>query len=636
MPAARPLSPVVLTEIGPYRVLRCIAQGGMGEVYLATLEREAGFRKVVAVKRALPALSSDPRVAQRFEREARLAAVLTHRHIVQIFDFGRLPNGDGAWLAMEYVQGVDLKAVQDRLGTQPLPLGLALEIGLGCARGLQHAHRATDAAGTPLNLVHRDVSPQNVLLSFDGDVKLTDFGLADAATTGADGLIQGKFAYMSPEQARGGAVDARSDQFSLGVVLYECFSGHRAFHGGTSPMAMLDVVSQGRPVRPLADFGVAAPLVEVVERAMAPSPAERYPDLAVLTEALRQAGVAAGASIGDPPLGDWLRGLFPERVGPAAPTATQVTQEPTAVAECPAGGAVNAMEATVDAVAPATLGTPAPPRGQTFRGDSPMPAPAPAAPRRPRTLLWPAAVLLVAGGLALATRGPTAPAPIPEPSPAPVVAPAPTTVAVVLPRPVDRPPGWRPAPESAPPVPNVVSTAPVASEPPRPAPTRPVHGSVVAPSAAAASAPAQAPQTAPPVVASPPPAPPSAATVAPTPIRPDAGPRFRMSAMGATVRSEGGALDGWRGMTGDSLLASVVGGAGPPVKVRLLRAGHGLRANVAASPNGELTMDGAPLGDTPRADLPLRPGTRRFVVRAPDGSETRFDIDVALDGEGGP
>ncbi len=214
-PAVRtpePSPPPPSLHLGPYRLLRCIAQGGMGEVHLATLEREAGFRKLVAVKRALPHLANDPSVVSRFEREARLAAVLTHRHIVQVFDFGR---ADGAaWLAMEYVHGVDLKAAQDRLGPQPLPAGLAVEIGLACARGLHHAHGVTDAAGEPLHLVHRDVSPHNVLLSFDGDVKLTDFGLADAATgpERPDGMIQGKYAYMSPEQARGGAVDARSDQ----------------------------------------------------------------------------------------------------------------------------------------------------------------------------------------------------------------------------------------------------------------------------------------------------------------------------------------------------------------------------------------------------------------------------------------
>ncbi|MCK6573184.1 serine/threonine protein kinase, partial [Myxococcota bacterium] len=361
----RPPGDPATSRLGPYRLLHCIAQGGMGEVHLATLEREAGFRKRVAIKRALPQLAGDPRVAERFEREARLSAVLAHRHIVQVFDFGR--SDGAAWLAMEYVHGVDLKAVQDRLGAQPLPAGVALEIGLACAAGLHHAHGARDAAGVPMRLVHRDVSPHNVLLSFDGDVKLTDFGLADAATgpDGPDGLIQGKYAYMSPEQARGGAVDARADQYALGVVLYELLSGARAFQSFEGPLATLDRVASGRPLRPLAELGVAPALALVVGRAMAVDPEARYPDMQHFAGALRAAGAAAGVTTGEPPLSDWLRAVFPERLTAYAevdrPATPPVATEVTAAALEPigtgggGGGVMAALERTLDAVSPAAL-----------------------------------------------------------------------------------------------------------------------------------------------------------------------------------------------------------------------------------------------------------------------------------------
>ncbi|MCA9539791.1 MAG: serine/threonine protein kinase, partial [Myxococcales bacterium] len=246
-----------MERIGPYRIVRTIALGGMGEVFLASLERSGGFQKRVALKCVLPRLMADPRFVDLFEREARLAAALSHRHIVQIFDFGR--EQGRAWLAMEYVHGVDLKAVLDRAGG-PLPAGMAIEIGVACAQGLDYAHRARDAQGRSLDLVHRDVSPQNVLLSFEGDVKVTDFGLALAAAHDADdaGTLRGKFAYMSPEQVRGEPLDARSDQFALGVVLYEMFSGQRAFFAEDGAERILDRVRRAAPLLPLAE---AAPIL---------------------------------------------------------------------------------------------------------------------------------------------------------------------------------------------------------------------------------------------------------------------------------------------------------------------------------------------------------------------------------------
>lgn len=644
-------------RLGPYRLVRCIAQGGMGEVHLATLEREAGFRKLVAVKRALPHLAQDPHVVSRFEREARLAAVLTHRHIVQVFDFGR---ADGAaWLAMEYVHGVDVKAAQDRLGPVPFPPGLAVEIGLGCARGLHHAHQVADASGRPLHLVHRDVSPHNVLLSFDGDVKLTDFGLADAATGSdhPDGMIQGKYAYMSPEQARGGAVDARSDQYALAVVLYELLSGARAFQTIEGPLATLERVTHGIPLKALAALGVPGPLVEVVERAMRPDADARYPDLAAFADALRTAAVAAGVVVGEPPLAEWLRALFPERGGPVSSQPPTLVHEGTAAADAPisAGPAASpalaaGLDQTLDAVAPAAL-----------QHAVPAPTPAPVAERptrvRPAWAIGAALAVAVVGATlaTLATVAGTGSAPVPEASPEPTafISAAPTAAASVA----TSAPATAPASVVAAPV---ASTAPAVSSPSAPPPrsgrrpaSEPPRPTVGAPRGAsdevvATSAGPAAEVVATSVVAAPSASAPSSAEVVATSASPAASaevvatsatpppPRVRVEAEGANVRDAGGgSLATWRSLADGSVLAHVTGGSGPPVSVRLLASGRNVRANVTARPYGDVTLDGVAMGGTPVADLPLRAGRRRIVVRGPDASETRLVVEVGV-GEAGP
>ncbi|MCB9534997.1 MAG: protein kinase [Myxococcales bacterium] len=337
-----------METLGPYRLVRTIGVGGMGEVFLATLERAAGFEKQVALKCVLPGRMADPAFVEMFEREARHAAALTHRHIVQIFDFGR--DGGRAWLAMEYVHGVDLRAVLDRVGG-PLPPGIAVEVAEACARALDYAHRARDAAGRPLRLVHRDVSPQNVLLSFEGDVKLADFGLADTAAAAADeGTLRGKFGYMAPEQARGRAVDARTDQFALGVVLYEMLGGARAFGPAGAPAdEVLARATEGAPLEPLEARvpEALASLVRVVDRAMAPAAAARYADTGAFADALRAAADACGVRPGELALGPWLATRFPTRAA-----AALVTAPPASGLDVTATAGALAREATATAAAP--------------------------------------------------------------------------------------------------------------------------------------------------------------------------------------------------------------------------------------------------------------------------------------------
>ena len=204
------------TPIGKYVVRRKLAEGGMAEIYLAAALGPEGFEKDVVIKRVRPGLAGDPEFVRMFIAEARVASRLNHANLVHIFDFDK--HEDTYYLAMEYVRGHSLWELRRRCQERgvAMPPMLVAQIGMEVARGLAYAHRLTEN-GHSLELVHRDVTPHNVLLSFDGAVKLTDFGIAKAggrATT--SGMLKGKFAYMSPEQARGDPVDARTDVFALG------------------------------------------------------------------------------------------------------------------------------------------------------------------------------------------------------------------------------------------------------------------------------------------------------------------------------------------------------------------------------------------------------------------------------------
>jgi serine/threonine protein kinase len=274
------------TSIGRYTVRRKLAEGGMAELFVAQSIGPEGFSKDVVLKVVRAQLAQDPQFLAMFAAEARLASRLTHANLVQIFDFGR--HGDSYYLAMEYVRGGSLWTLcgKSRLLGQAFPHLLAAEIGAQIARGLHSAHGAS-VQGVPLLLVHRDVTPHNILLSFDGAVKLTDFGIATAATSQtAPGMLKGKFAYMSPEQARGEPVDRRTDVFALGIVLWEMLTGGRLFDAA-SEVATLRAV-QEQPIVPPERLNVEVPagLSEIVMRALARPCDERYQSAAELDRAL--------------------------------------------------------------------------------------------------------------------------------------------------------------------------------------------------------------------------------------------------------------------------------------------------------------------------------------------------------------
>jgi serine/threonine protein kinase len=282
-PPPTPEPPLRDAEFGPYQLLERVAVGGMAEVFKAKRSGVEGFEKVVAVKRILPHLSENEDFVEMFVHEAKVVAGLTHPNIVQIFDLGRI--GRSYYIAMEYVHGRDLRTTLNRAREKGLrlPLDLSLRVVSQVCAALEYAHRKKDERGRPMEIVHRDVSPPNILISFEGDVKLVDFGIAKAATKATrpsdSGVLRGKLLYMSPEQAWGRPIDGRSDVFSLGLVLYELVTGTKAFAGAGSERATVELVRQC-VVTPPREVNPRVPeaLDRVVMKALAREPDERYPD----------------------------------------------------------------------------------------------------------------------------------------------------------------------------------------------------------------------------------------------------------------------------------------------------------------------------------------------------------------------
>jgi eukaryotic-like serine/threonine-protein kinase len=270
---------VSLDHIGRYELLKSLAVGGMAEVYLARQTGVQGFEKVLVIKKILPHLASQERFVQMFLDEARLAARFNHPNIVQIFDLGQ--DQDVFFIAMEYIHGEDIKSLVRRCAKKKkrIPIEHIVKIFSGVMDGLHYAHQQTDLDGQKGGIVHRDVSPHNVIVSFEGGVKLVDFGIAKARSeisTTIPGRVKGKHAYMSPEQCRGMDIDGRSDVFSAGVVMYELLTWTRLFKR-KSDLDTLKAVVAG-DVRPPSDLRpeIDADLQDIVMRALAQNREERF------------------------------------------------------------------------------------------------------------------------------------------------------------------------------------------------------------------------------------------------------------------------------------------------------------------------------------------------------------------------
>ncbi|UQA55864.1 serine/threonine protein kinase [Polyangium aurulentum] len=262
-----------------YRVLERLAAGGMAEVYLAESAGIEGFKKRVAIKRVLPHLSEKKRFIAMFLDEARLSANLTHSNVAQVFDIG---VGESAYfIVMEYVDGSDLKAIIDflRKTKRPLPVEVAVYIGEKICEGLAYAHEARGPDGTPLHVVHRDVTPANVLITKWGEVKIVDFGLAKATSQlekSEPGIVKGKFGYLSPEATRAEEVDARTDIFAVGIILWELLAGKRLFLGGSDYQTIKRVQEALVPSLTSLNKDVPPELEKIIARALAKEPEKRF------------------------------------------------------------------------------------------------------------------------------------------------------------------------------------------------------------------------------------------------------------------------------------------------------------------------------------------------------------------------
>ncbi len=305
------------SRIGRYRVVQPIASGGMGTVYLAFAEGPMGFDRWVAIKRVHPHLASDAKFVGMFQDEARIVSRIDHPNVCGLLDYGA--GAEGHWLVMPYLFGESLQRVRRTAYAKDSPLRdtfpfLAARIVEMACEGLHAAHELRDETGKPLEVVHRDISPQNLHVGYDGSVHVLDFGVATARqrlVTTATGEVKGKFAYMAPEQLDGKSLDRRADVFAMGVVLWETLTGRRLFARETMSETVKAVLSE--PVPALSDAWPGAPieLEEVVSKALARDPARRHPTARALARDLSLALTEVRRSVGVGDIADAMTTLFP-------------------------------------------------------------------------------------------------------------------------------------------------------------------------------------------------------------------------------------------------------------------------------------------------------------------------------------
>lgn len=329
---------------GRYRLIEPLGRGGMAEVFKAKSYGVEGFEKVLVVKRIVPELAIHDEFVKMFVREAKLAVRLSHANIVQVFDLGRIDGGDtpNYFIAMEYVAGADLASVlaRHRKNKEQLPLGMCAFVASEVAKALDHAHRRHDERGRPLGIVHRDISPHNILLSWDGDVKVTDFGIAKAADTITRDEEQseleavratGKIPFMSPEQTRSERTDARSDLFSLGTVLYQMITSANPFVAPAVSETVRRIGAGEYPPIDLGRHGVPAELKAIVDKLLAVDPEDRFASAADVCEQLIAYSYTSGDRFS---AGDLATLLAPMRDG-----TDGVELEPASVFEEPTSAA---------------------------------------------------------------------------------------------------------------------------------------------------------------------------------------------------------------------------------------------------------------------------------------------------------
>jgi hypothetical protein len=303
-------------RIGKYEIIKPLARGGMAEILLARARGLPGFQRMVVIKRILPLLACNTDFLQMFLNEARIAATLQHPNLVQLYDVGVV---DGHYfIAMEYLHGENLNAILATLQRrkQRIPLEHALHIAIDVCAGLHYAHEKIGFDGQPLQIVHRDVSPHNVIVTFDGAIKLLDFGVAKAANSTHEtnnGIVKGKVSYMSPEQCRSAALDRRSDLYSVGIVLYEMTLGRRLYGGGTELETLKRITEQPVPPPRVVDPNYDEELERIVMRALAKDPDRRYQSARELQLDLEELARKRGLYMSAIALQQFLAGVFGPR-----------------------------------------------------------------------------------------------------------------------------------------------------------------------------------------------------------------------------------------------------------------------------------------------------------------------------------
>ncbi len=305
------------TPFGKYYLLERINVGGMAEVFKAKTVGVEGFERIVALKRILPSIAEDEEFITMFIDEAKIAVQLQHANIAQIFDLGKVD--DSYFIALEYVNGRDLRGIFDdvrKLG-QVMPMPQVCYLIMQLCEGLDYAHNKRDAQGRDLNLVHRDVSPQNVLIGYEGEVKLIDFGIAKAAGKASKtqaGILKGKFGYMSPEQVRGLPIDRRSDIFALGIVLYEMLTGERLFIG-ESDFSTLEKVRNVEIIPPSSiNSAIPEKLERIVLKALEKNVEDRYQNAIDLHDDLQMFMHSVGQFSSRKDLSAWMKRTFADEI----------------------------------------------------------------------------------------------------------------------------------------------------------------------------------------------------------------------------------------------------------------------------------------------------------------------------------
>jgi hypothetical protein len=304
---------------GRYLLMQRLSRGGMGEIFVAR-HGLSGFEKLVVIKKVLPHLAEDEQFISRFVDEAQVAIKLQHANIAQVFEVGRVNNE--YFLSLEYVEGRDIRRTLSTLydRDERLPLDMALYIAREVAAGLSYAHRRTDESGDSLELVHCDISPPNIMVSFEGEVKIIDFGIAKSSMRGTETdpkMGFGKFGYMAPEQLiRGGEVDWRTDIYACGVVLYELLTGERLYEMGETPdyRALARQVAKGQHPLPSERDPELAPYDALVARALHPKLEQRFQSAAELRDAIQHALVAINPTMNAEHAGAFMRVLYADEM----------------------------------------------------------------------------------------------------------------------------------------------------------------------------------------------------------------------------------------------------------------------------------------------------------------------------------